>query len=134
MVNNISPTYLSSLVTSTVRNTTTYQLRNAADLHTMRANSQLHNNSFLPSDIRDWNELPDNVRNSPSKMAFKRHLNNNITNPPNFFFAWDRSITHGSKTKNDGHSTHIHTPTINVLLYGSQELNELQNEQIFTAV
>ena len=30
--------------------------------------------------------------------------------------------------------THIHTPTLNVLLYGSQELNEMQNQQIFTAV
>ena len=30
--------------------------------------------------------------------------------------------------------THIYTPTLNVILYGSQELNELQNQQIFTAV
>ena len=30
--------------------------------------------------------------------------------------------------------THIHTPTLNVLLYGRQELNEMQNQQIFTAV
>ena len=90
MVNNLSPTYLSSLVPSTVGNTTTYQLRNAANLHIIRANSKLYYNSFLPSVIRDWNELPDNVRNSLSKMVFKRHLNSNITNPPIFFFAGKR--------------------------------------------
>ena len=80
MVNNLSPTYLSSLVPSTVGNTTTYQLRNAANLHTIRANSQLYYNSFLPSVIRDFD----------SKMVFKRHLNSKITNPPNFFFAGKR--------------------------------------------
>ena len=82
IVNNLFPTYLSFLVPSTVGNTLTYQLRNATNLHTIRANSQLYYNSFL-----DWNKLPDNMRNSPRKMAFKRPLNNNITNPPNFFFA-----------------------------------------------
>ena len=30
--------------------------------------------------------------------------------------------------------TPIHTLTLNVLLYGSQALNEMQNQQIFTAV
>ena len=90
MVNNLSPTNLSSLVPSSVGNTTTYQLRNAANLHTINSNSQLYYNSFLASVIRDWNELPDKVRNSPSKMVFKRHLNSNITNPPIFFFAFKR--------------------------------------------
>ena len=179
MVNNLSPNYLSSLVPSTVGNTTTYQLRNAANLHTIRANSQLYYNSFLPSVIRDWNELPDNVRNSPSKMVFKRHLNSNITNPPNFFFVGKRlGQIHHARLRTKCSSlcehlysknildnplcvcgaiedtthfllkcnrfsnqrqemldtvTHIHTPTLNVLLYGSQELNEMQNQQIFTA-
>ena len=176
MVNNLSPNYLSSLVPSTVGNTTTYQLCNAANLHTIRANSQLYYNSFLPSVIRDWNELPDNVCNSPSKMVFKRHFNSNITNQPNFFFAGKRlgqihharlrtkcsSLCEQLYSKNildnplcacaaiedTNHFllkcnrfsnqrqemldtvTHIHTPT----LYGSQELNEMQNQQIFTAV
>ena len=74
-------------MSSTVGKTTTYQLLNAANLHTIRANSQIYYNSFLPSVIRDCNKLPDYVRNSPSKMAFKRHINNNITNQPNFFFV-----------------------------------------------
>ena len=180
MVNNLSHNYLSSLVPSTVGNTTTYQLRNAANLHTIRANSQLYYNSFLPSVIRDWNELPDNVRNSSSKMVFKRHLNSNITNPPNFFFAGKRlGQIHHARLRTKCSSlcehlysknildnplcvcgaiedtthfllkcnrfsnqrqemldtvTNIHTPTLNVLLYGSQELNEMQNQQIFTAV
>ena len=178
MVNNLYPNYLSSLVPSTVGNTTTYQLRNAANLHTIRANSQLYYYSFLPSVIRDWNELPDNVRNSPSKMVFKRHLNSNITNPPIFFFAGKRlgQIHHArlrtkssslcehlysknildnalcacgaiedtnhfllkcnrfsNQRRNVGHSD-SYTPTLNVLLYGSQELNEMQKQQIFTAV
>ena len=180
IINTLPPTNLSCLVPSTVENTTTYQLRNATNLHTIRANSQLYYNSFLPTVIRDWNELPGNVRNSSNKMAFKCHLNNNITIQPNFFFAgkclgqihharlrtkcsslcehlYSKNILENQLctcgvTKDTNHFllkcnrfsnqgqemmdtvTHINIPTLNVLLYGSQELNELQNQQIFTAV
>ena len=120
------------------------------------------------------------LRNSPSKMVFKRHLNSNIINPPNFFFAGKRlgQIHHArlrtkcsslcehlyskiildnplcacgaiedtnrfllkcnrfSNQRQEMLDTvaHIHTPILNVLLYGSQELNEMQNQQIFTTV
>ena len=97
MVNSLSPTYLSSLVPSTVGNITTYQLCNANSLHTIRANSQLYYYSLLPSLIRDWNELPDYC----STHLAKWHLNVilTITLLTNSFFsllinAWDRSTTH----------------------------------------
>ncbi|MCU7801465.1 MAG: hypothetical protein KZQ70_15375, partial [gamma proteobacterium symbiont of Lucinoma myriamae] len=90
MQNGLSPDYLSSLVPPTVGSTSNYPLRNATNLHTIHAKSQLYYNSFLPSVIRDWNELPDETRNSPSVSALKRKLNSNIAIPPRFYFAGKR--------------------------------------------
>ena len=59
MQNDLSPDYLCSLVPPTVGSTSSYPLRNANDLQIIHANSQLYYNSFLPSAVREWNELPE---------------------------------------------------------------------------
>ena len=41
----------------TVGNNTAYSLRNASDYKYIHTNTQLYYNSFLPSVVRDWNEL-----------------------------------------------------------------------------
>ena len=56
-LNLVSPHYLSTLVPHLVGNTSTHNLRNANDIGTVHANSQLYYSSFLPSAIRTWNEL-----------------------------------------------------------------------------
>ena len=58
MINGLCPDYLSPLVPPTVGNNTAYSLRNASDYKYIRSNTQLYYNSFLPSVVRDWNELP----------------------------------------------------------------------------
>ena len=74
MQQQTSPDYLSSLVPST----TNYQLRNSSDLLTLHASSQLYFHSFLPSVIREWNELPEVARDLPSIATFKHELNSDI--------------------------------------------------------
>ena len=86
MQNNLSPDNMSSLVPPTIGNTTNYPLRNSADLLTVHASSQLYYNSFLPSVIREWNKLPEDVRNLPSIATFKRKLNSYIIKTPPFYF------------------------------------------------
>ena len=78
MQNSLSPDYLSSLVPPTIGNTTNYPLRNSADLLTSDASSQLYYSSFLPSVIREWNELQEDVRNLPSTATYKRKLNSDV--------------------------------------------------------
>ena len=78
MQNSLSPDYLSSIVPPTIGNTINYPLRNSADLLTIHASSQLFYSSFLPSVIREWNELQEDVRNLPSIATFKRKLNSDI--------------------------------------------------------
>ena len=90
MQNGLSPNYLSSLVPPTVGSTSTYPLRNSRNLHTIRTNSQLYSNSFLPYAIRDWNKLPEEIRSAPSLSAFKDKLNRNLRVPPKFYFTGKR--------------------------------------------
>ena len=85
MNNGLCPNYLTSLIPQTVGNNTTYSLRNASNIQTIHAKSQLYYNSFLPSVIRDWNELPMDTRNASSLNSFKHKLNTNIKVPPVYF-------------------------------------------------
>ena len=66
----------------TVGNNTAYSLRNASDYKFMRSNTQLYYNSYLPSVVRDWNELPNTTRNASSISAFKRSLNSTLIGVP----------------------------------------------------
>ena len=90
MQNDLSPAYLSSLVPPTVDSTSAYSLRNSTNLHTVRAKSQLYFNSFLPSVIRDWNELPEEIRSSASLSVFKHKLNRDSKMPSKFYFIGKR--------------------------------------------
>ena len=87
MQNGLSP--------ATVGSTSSYLLRNASNLQKKKknkknkkkkhANSQLYYNSFLPSVIRDWNELPGQTRHSPSLNSFKKSINISISTPPRYY-------------------------------------------------
>ena len=180
MQNDMSPNYLSSLVPPSVGNTTNYPLRNSTNLHTIHTNSQLYFNSFLPSVIRDWNELSEQTRNLPSIASFKREINSDIKNIPSFYFDGKRlrqiyharlrtncsSLNQHLFSKNivesplcvcgevedtkhflfDCHYfqnlrhelfnniTTICQPTVNILLFGSEQLSVIENRQIFSAV
>ena len=63
MINDLTPTYLTSLVPSTVENTSAYNLRDSQNIRPLLTRTQLYYESFLPSCIREWNEIPLNIRN-----------------------------------------------------------------------
>ena len=90
MQNGLTPEYLSSLVPDNVGNNSAYNLRNARNLNTIQANSQLYFKSFLPSVTRDWNGLSEEIRNSTSLSSFKRHLNSSRNVSPKFLFDGKR--------------------------------------------
>ena len=62
MFNNLSPEYRSSLIPPTVNTLSQYNLRNAQNIHTVNTRTTQYFNSFLPSSIREWNNLPLAVR------------------------------------------------------------------------
>ena len=85
MTHNLVPSYLSSLIPSIVGDTVGYSLRNANHISTVHARTQLYFNSFLPSTLRAWNELPLTVRNLESLILFKKAIFGPKSSPPNYY-------------------------------------------------
>ena len=91
----LSP-YLSLLV-PLIGTNSVYNLRNANKIDTVLVRDlPIYYNSFLPSVIRSWNELPQETRDSVSIASFKRHLNVDIRPP----------------SPPPPPPTHTHTPTL----------------------
>ena len=43
-----------------------------------------------PSVIREGNELPRHVQDSPTLLMFKNHLNSNISSQPSYYYTGNR--------------------------------------------
>ena len=85
MVHGLGPAYLNNLVPPLVQEHSRYLLRNARNISTLQCNSNLFYNSFLPSSIRDWNSLSDEIRNSQTFSIFKSKLNADGVKPPSYY-------------------------------------------------
>lgn len=85
MLHNLTPNYLSDLIPPLVQENNPYSLRNASDIRTIRAHSNLYFNSFLPSTIRAWNNLPDEIKQSASVVTFKNKLNRDRQLAPKYY-------------------------------------------------
>ena len=78
--------YSTSLIPSTVENTSTYNLRRSQNLRPLFTRTQLYYKLFLPSCIREWNELPLDTRNSTSLANFKHKLNGDSIKVPKYMY------------------------------------------------
>ena len=90
MSTNVSPSYLSSLVPQSVDHASSYNLSNSHNLRHIATRTNLYYNSFLPSVIRDWNELPVVVRQLDSVCSFKNYLNRDFTPVPKYYLTGNR--------------------------------------------
>ena len=88
--NNISPVYLSTLVSAQVQAVSSYGLRNATDIRTTNAHTSQNFNSFLPSVIRNWNSLPNDDKNVDTINSFKKRLMQSRVAVPNYFYTGAR--------------------------------------------
>lgn len=78
MLNNCTPNYLSDLIPPLVQEGNPYNLRNSDHIQTIHARTNLFFNSFLPSTIRAWNNLPEDIKQADSVASFKALLNRDI--------------------------------------------------------
>ncbi|MCG7879157.1 MAG: reverse transcriptase domain-containing protein, partial [Candidatus Thiodiazotropha endolucinida] len=83
-LHGIAPEYLFDLVPATLQERTRYNLRNSDHILNYRAKTSLFLDSFFPSTIRAWNNLPNDVKEATSVASFKRALNRNTIVPPYF--------------------------------------------------
>ena len=85
-----APNYLADLIPPTVQETTRYSLRNSDHIQNYRTNTNLFLDSYFPSTIRAWNNLPTEIKNATSLSIFKSLLNRNMQRPPKYFNAGHR--------------------------------------------
>ena len=84
------PNYLADLIPPTAQETTRYSLRNSDHIQNYRTNTNLFLDSYFPSTIRAWNNLPTEIKNATSLSIFKSLLNRNMQRPPKYFNAGHR--------------------------------------------
>ena len=100
MVHGLCPGYLNRLVPDSVQNRSQYLLRNGDNITTIHTNSVLYYNSFLPSAVRTWNNLYNDIRSSTSLNEFKRKLSEHIIKPPTYFNYGKRVVqTHHARLR-----------------------------------
>ena len=85
IMNGLAPNYLSDLLPPLVHETTSYNLRNSNHIQTVHANTNLFFNSFIPSTIRAWNSLSDDIKSASSAASFKYRLNRDLKKPPRYY-------------------------------------------------
>ena len=91
MKNGNCPEYLNNMVPTVVSETTTYTLRNSNDIRNIPCRTTLYSNSFLPSVIRQWNELPIEIRTCTSVNILKSYLDRDRHTPPKYFGYGNRN-------------------------------------------
>ena len=90
MFNQLTPVYLSSLIPQQVNAISHHNLRNSNDIHTIRSNTSLYHNSFLPSTLRQWNSLPVEVRQLNTLSSFKTFLKKDHQSVPTYYYCGSR--------------------------------------------
>ena len=74
MQHDLTPPYLTNIVPPSVSETSRYPLGNADDYATIQCKTQYHHSSFLPSVVREWNNLPQQAKQINSLTSFKAFL------------------------------------------------------------
>ena len=85
ITNKIAPPYLHDIVGPSQ---VSYNLRHSDRLRAPFFGKKFCFNSFVPKTIRDWNELPVDIIQSPSLNIFKSRIKNKFYNEKNYIFKW----------------------------------------------
>ena len=67
----LSPPYISNLLPPLVGDISSYSLRNAENYVGIHANPRAYAESYLPSTLQPWNNLPEAVRSADTLASIK---------------------------------------------------------------
>ena len=114
MLHNMTPEYLSSLAPAQVNELVEINLRNASNLTLIPARTSLYFSSFLPSVVREWNNLPLQTRQAPSTSVFKNSICKTNQVPKYYYFGkrWPQSIHTRLRTQCSSLNQHLHRKNI----------------------
>ncbi len=79
MTNNLVPDYVCQLVPPTVSSNTNYNLRNSSNIRNLNCRTVSYANTFLPSTVNLWNNLPDPFTSANTIREFKSLISPNLT-------------------------------------------------------
>ena len=104
MFHKQTPDYLASLVPFSAHEIHGRNTRNQHQLVNINCRTESYRNSFLPSVIKAWNDLPVDIRNNPSLWSLKNFLNRNLSKNPTYFNCGSRigQIYHARLRTNSG--------------------------------
>ena len=90
--NNLTPEYLSDLLPPEHHQQHNYNTRNPQNLVSFHCRTTCHQNSFFPSCVRLWNNLPRNIKESKSLSSFKNALSShyNPSKVPSYYYTGSR--------------------------------------------
>jgi hypothetical protein len=92
----LTPAFLNNIFPDTVGVATPYNLRNNNNFSVINTRTQLFRNSFIPSCISSWNDIPEFIRDSETLTLFKRKLINHLFKPiviPSFYLTGTRTLS-----------------------------------------
>ena len=92
MENGQAPLYLAYLIHPRVGDISNYPLRNSDNYVSINTNTSSNANSFLPSTINAWNNLPVSVKAATTIASFKRLLAKNNPKTPDYYFRGKRLL------------------------------------------
>ena len=90
MINNLTPIYLSSLIPAQVSSASRYNLRNAHNYQTIRARTNQYRDSFLPSTLHLWYNLPLEARQSKYSKLFQALSKKDTLPIPRYYYHGNR--------------------------------------------
>ena len=96
IVNKNTPNYLCTLIPPTIQHTSVYLLRNGNDISLPFCRLSSTSESFIPSTIKMWNSLNNNIRSvdtfSKVKFELKKIDETENHSVPKHFFLWSSKI------------------------------------------
>jgi hypothetical protein len=90
MYHGMTPAYLTQLIPTCTSDRIRPNTRHTSDVTVPPARTNLYRDSFLPSTIRLWNELPLEIKHATSLNIFKSQLNLNLSPIPQYYNAGSR--------------------------------------------
>ena len=67
-----------------------HNLRNSNDIHTIKSNTSLYHNAFLPSTFRQWNSRQVEVRQLNTLSSFETFLKKDLQSVPTYYYCGSR--------------------------------------------
>ena len=102
IVNGFAPTYLIELLPNLVGHNLQYNLRNSLDFSEPFCRLDINKQSFFPSSVLLWNNLPNHIKEINTLSLFKRSITRKPPPVPKYYFIGERkySVIH-SRLRNN---------------------------------